>query len=617
MTARPDGESPPPNGESQPNLRDGPPSSDRSGLLRIAPVGSFAGYQILGRIALGGMAEIFLARKRSAAGTSRTVVIKRVLPHVADDERFVQMFLDEARLAMNLSHPNICHLYEFGQHGGNYFIAMEWIDGVPLGKLIKQARKQYGAVPPGISSRIIATTAEALDYAHRALDDNGNRLNVIHRDVSPQNIMVSYDGNVKLLDFGIAKAESHLTKTSDGQVKGKFAYMSPEQCRGEVIDGRSDVFGLGICLYEALTARNLYKRSTEYETFQAIIELPVPSARAKNPDVPEALDRIVQTALAKNPDDRFPTAGSLQRALEGWLAETRQVVNASTTSQLMGLLFADDIKTGPSVEAVPFGGGSLEDDEVMTAAPPPDRSVFPIAFLGALVVLLSLALAAGGVWVFTQPEPIPELVQIPVPTPAPSPPDTPTPSAPVNLPSQAASEVLPGSLRVTTRPEGASVTIDGETLPGATPLEVPELSEGPHAIVIELAGRRSYRGEVVILSELETTVDRRLVRRGAAGPAQGTRDPAGAETSMAPAAEAVPAGRGTLAINTRPWSKVYAGGRLLGTTPLRATVPAGTVRLRLEDRDGTNHQRTVRVGEDDVTRVFFDLSNNPSDNPSE
>ncbi|MBW2462807.1 MAG: PEGA domain-containing protein, partial [Deltaproteobacteria bacterium] len=374
-----------------------------------------------------------------------------------------------------------------------------------------------------------------------------------------------------------------------------------------------------ICLYEALTARNLYKRSTEYETFQAIIEQPVPSARAKNPDVPEGLDQIVRTALAKNPDDRFPTAGSLQRALEGWLTETRQVVNSSTTSQLMGLLFADDIKTGPSVEAVPFGGGMLDDDEVMTAAPPLDRSVFPIAFLGALVVLLSLALAAGGVWVFTQPDPLPERVLVPVPTPDTS--NTPTPSAPADPRTPPAAgigtEVAPGSLRVTTRPEGASVTIDGEAMAGVTPLDIAELAEGPHAVVLELAGRRSYQGEVVILSDLETTLDRRLARRGPASAGQRRGDPGGAEMGMATADPAVPAGRGTLAINTRPWSKVYAGGRLLGTTPLRATVPAGTVRLRLEDRDGTNHQRTVRVGEDDETRVFFDLSDNASDNPSD
>jgi len=570
--------------------------------LRIAPVGNFGRYQILGRIALGGMAEIFLARQRSShAGTSRTLVIKRVLPHVSDDERFVQMFLDEARLAMKLTHPNIAHIYEFGQVGGNYFIAMEWIDGVPLGRLIKTARKQYGAVPPGISARVIATTAEALEYAHTSRDDNGRPLNVIHRDVSPQNIMVSYQGVVKLLDFGIAKAESHLAKTSDGQVKGKFAYMSPEQCRGEQIDGRSDVFALGICLYEALTARNLYKRNTEYETFRAIIEAPVPSAREKNPDVPAALDRILMTALAKEPDDRYPTAGAFQRALEGWLAETRQVINASTTSQLMGLLFADDIQTGPSVEPVPFGGGTLEADDVMSASPEPDRSVLPIAFLGALVVLLSIALAAGGIWVFTRPEPLPEIIAIPSPSPTPAP-ETAAPDEPEETfeDTIANDEGGFGSVRVVTRPAGARVEIDGEAREGVTPLNVGDLPAGVHELVVRLDGRRTYRGRVEVIAGEEVLLEERLRRRR-----RGEREPDAMQMDMQPAE---PAGRGTLAINTRPWSKVYAGGRLLGTTPLRTTVPAGTVRLRLEDRDGQNHNRTVRVSEDEETRVFYDLA---------
>jgi serine/threonine-protein kinase len=575
--------------------------------LRIAPVGTFGRYQILGRIALGGMAEIFLARQRAQAGASRTLVIKRVLPHVADDERFVQMFLDEARLAMKLTHPNICHIYEFGQQNGNYFIAMEWIDGVPLGRLIKTARKQYGAVPPGISARIIATTAEALDYAHNARDDNGTPLSVIHRDVSPQNIMVSFQGVVKLLDFGIAKAASHLAKTSDGQVKGKFAYMSPEQCRGEPIDGRSDVFALGICLYEALTARNLYKRSTEYETFRAIIEGPVPSAREKNPDVPEALDRILRTALAKDPDDRYPTAGAMQRALEGWLAETRQVINASTTSQLMGLLFADDIQTGPSVEPVPFGGGGmLDQDEVMSAAPgqeQPRQSVLPIAFLGALVVLLSLALAAGGIWAFTRPEPLPEVIAIPTPRPETETETEAETAAETEAETAAETETAAesGTLRITTRPSGARIRLDGEEVEGETPSDLGGLPVGEHALELRVNGYRTHRERVEIVAGETAEVSARLRRR---------RGHRGDDSSME---ESTAEGQGTLAINTRPWSKVYASGRLLGTTPLRTTVPAGTLRLRLEDRDGTEHQRTVRVSEDEETRVFFDLADRSSE----
>lgn len=193
------------------------------------------------------------------------------------------MFLDEARLAIRLQHPNICPIYEFGEAQGTWFIAMEWVNGVPLGKLIRKARAS-GGIPVPVTVRVLAQISEALHYAHRARDEQGELLGIVHRDVSPQNIMVSYSGSVKLLDFGVAKAKSHSARTQAGVVKGKLAYMAPEQCRGEEIDARADVFALGVCLFEALTGRPLYHRGTEFETLKAVMDDPVPSVRSFKPE---------------------------------------------------------------------------------------------------------------------------------------------------------------------------------------------------------------------------------------------------------------------------------------------------------------------------------------------
>lgn len=198
---------------------------ERVSLVELPTIARYGDkYELLGRIAYGGMAEIFLCREVGHTDTRRLMVVKRVLPHVAEDEHFVNMFIDEARLAMQLNHPNICHVYNFGQAEGTYYIAMEWVNGKPLSKIIRRARKNDG-MPVAVVLKIIAQVAEALDYAHRAADAGGEPLGVVHRDVSPQNIMVSYDGVVKLLDFGIAKASSHSTRTEAGVIKGKFSTL--------------------------------------------------------------------------------------------------------------------------------------------------------------------------------------------------------------------------------------------------------------------------------------------------------------------------------------------------------------------------------------------------------
>jgi eukaryotic-like serine/threonine-protein kinase len=318
--------------------------------LTSPAIARFGRFEILGRVALGGMAEIFLAREHGAGRGVRPVVIKRILPHVADDPRFVEMFLHEAELAMNLNHPNLCTIYEFGSQDGEYFIAMEWVFGVSITQIHKHLFEQNQAgIEPRIVARIGCDVADALHYAHQARDAQGNPLKLVHRDVTPDNIMVGFDGKVKLLDFGVAKAASQRLKTEAGMLKGKFAYMSPEQYQGKELDGRADVFSLGACMYEAVTGLALFHRASEYETMGAIMAPdPAPRARDAKPTVPNALDEIISRALSKARETRYASAGELQIALDRHLAQTQ--TRAQEVASYVGRLCAELKAQGPSVD---------------------------------------------------------------------------------------------------------------------------------------------------------------------------------------------------------------------------------------------------------------------------
>ncbi|MFT5358901.1 MAG: serine/threonine protein kinase, partial [Polyangiales bacterium] len=273
----------------------------------LPAIGEFAGYQVLGRLAIGGMAEILLARQ---PGQAEPIVLKKILATFDSDDEFVEMFLDEARVGMQLEHPNIGHFLDAGEERGRYFIAMEWVNGVTLAKLVRRASKS-GGIPPTIASAIVRAVADALHYAHTSRDENDDLMGLIHRDVSPHNIMVGYDGTVKLLDFGIAKAMGAAHITAAGVVKGKFAYMAPEQCEGEAIDFRSDIFALGVVLFEALTGKRLFRRGSDRETVRAIVREPVPSLSEHWVKAPRELEAICSTALNKDPTARFPTSAAM------------------------------------------------------------------------------------------------------------------------------------------------------------------------------------------------------------------------------------------------------------------------------------------------------------------
>lgn len=290
---------------------------DQPVVPRYPALAVFGPFEILGRLARGGMAEVYLAREPTAEGHPRHVVLKRILPEREDDAEFIQMFREEASLARNLYHPNVCHVYETGELDGRTFMTLEWVYGLSLRTLLRRAGRN-GGVPVRLACHFAARVAAALDYVHRATGVDGRQLAIVHRDVSPHNVMVGWDGRVKLLDFGIAKT-SRAEEKPEGVLKGKHAYLAPEQARGKAVDPRTDIFSLGIVLHELLVGRPLYHRDGLLPTLDAILNEPPPSTRGSRPEVPPRVDAIVLRALAKEPNERFPTAGHLRAALEGAL----------------------------------------------------------------------------------------------------------------------------------------------------------------------------------------------------------------------------------------------------------------------------------------------------------
>ncbi|MEO8841929.1 MAG: serine/threonine-protein kinase [Kofleriaceae bacterium] len=273
-------------------------------------------YELLARLATGGMGEIFLARLEGAAGFEKLYVVKRILPHLADDARFRSMLISEAQIAAKMAHGNICQVYELGETQGQLYIVMEYLEGVTLLPLLRRASKTQTHLEFAFVAAVVQQTCDALHYAHELKDRDAESLALVHRDVTPSNIFLTESGVAKVLDFGIAKARGATsTKTEDGAVKGKYAYMAPEQLRGGSIDRRVDLFALGVVVYEMLALRRLFQRKTDYLTFRAVMEQPIPDIRRYRPDIPDALANVLVRALDRDPGQRFDTARQLGSAM--------------------------------------------------------------------------------------------------------------------------------------------------------------------------------------------------------------------------------------------------------------------------------------------------------------
>jgi serine/threonine protein kinase len=300
-------------------------------------------YRVIDRLEAGGMAEVFRGEALSVQGFKKQVAIKRVLPHLAQNKSFIRMFIDEARLGARLNHANIVTVFDIGAADNTYFIVMEFVDGANLKHVLESLKKQNKRPTVKEVLYIGMEICKGLSHAHNLSDESGKLLNIVHRDISPPNILITRNGEVKVTDFGLAKATTQLEKTDPGVVKGKFSYLSPEAALGQEVDARTDVFAVGILMWEALAGRRLFLGDSDYETVKKVQRAEVPSLRTDNADVDEELEQLLLKSMAKQRDERFQTAHDLGEAIADYLFRHRLRVTSFDIARLMqGVVAAKD-----------------------------------------------------------------------------------------------------------------------------------------------------------------------------------------------------------------------------------------------------------------------------------
>ncbi len=302
---------------------------------------AYGPYLLLERVARGGMAEVFRAKRTGIAGFEKIVAVKRILPHLSDNEEFVSMFVDEAKMVASLTHPNIVQIFDLGKLETSYYIAMEYVHGRDLRSIQRRGEERGFPMPANLCAHVVSKVCAALEFAHRKKDDQGRPLRIVHRDVSPQNILISFDGEVKLTDFGIAKAATRASTTDKGALRGKLMFMSPEQAWGAPMDQRSDIFSLGVVFYEMLSGQKPFVGEQDLGVLEMVRRCQLLPLREAQPEVPSVLEAIVMKALEREPDGRFQTAGEMQREIDRVLLE-RQPPEAADLAGYLGLLFDPD-----------------------------------------------------------------------------------------------------------------------------------------------------------------------------------------------------------------------------------------------------------------------------------
>ncbi len=550
-------------------------------------------YVLCYELASGGMATVYLARTEGSSGFDRLVALKIIHPHLAKQREFVDMFLDEAKIAARIVHPNVCSVFDFGQEEGTYYLAMDYLVGETMGRLMRAAWKKPGVVQRKntfpIFARVIAEAAEGLHAAHESRGDDGQLLGVVHRDVTPQNLFVGYDGSLRVVDFGVALAVGRSHHTAVGTLKGKYPYMSPEQVTQKNVDRRSDVWGLGVCLWEMLAGKRLFRQTSEFETLKAVTEARLPRPSEINPAVPASLDAIVQRALTRDRELRYPTARDMSKDLSAAISALGGAT-AGDVAELMDELFATERKeraalmerarkldpehpSTSKVKPAPIRGGFGAPEPVSTAAPLP-----------------TAALGAGAV--------VPPFVPLPALDPGRN-----DPSLPIVLeePSTASSRALVlgavGLALVLVIVGGIFLMLrgEGEDTP-STPLAIAALPDVP---LLEdagmpdagLADAGAPDGGRAASSERRRDRDAGTRRRGG--------------DVVAPAG-----GNGRLSVVTPPgWAEIFVEGRRVGRSPTELTLPAGRHSVRIVPYgDGTPIERTVVVEPDGSARLVVRLA---------
>jgi len=581
-------------------------------------------YRLLGRIGHGGMAEVWVAHQQGPMGFAKLVAIKRLLPHMENEQQFVHMFLDEARIAARINHANVVQIFDLGQVEQSFFIAMEYLDGESMARVMGEGIKRGKPLPVSLATYVVSQMCTGLHHAHALKDTEGKALGLVHRDVSPQNVMVLYDGGVKLLDFGIAKAKERLTETTTSGMKGKYAYMSPEQCQGLSVDPRSDIFSCGIVLWEALTRRRLFKHPSKLMILKMITEGRVPPPSKLNPEVPAEVDEVALRALCKLPGERFSSAKDMSVALDRASSRSGVGAGAADLADYMQGVFGDDQERRAgwisTASSSPKFLESLHTSEYFLDLIPDSTTVIsfskssvgtsvgrrvprqsPIWWILTAVIATLAAVAAVILLLLAPPAP----------------------------------EAEGSRLHVESSPPGAMIVIDGRLQQKRTPGIVEQLEPGKHQVEVVLDGHVAWQRSITLRqgetlrveaslppqvvpdASVDSTVDG-AAPRVVHGRADAGRRPdarvaaAGADMSgplMVVNVKRRPAEHGELNLVTRPWATVYHGARRLGNTPLvRAKLPTGTVKLRAINREaGINMTFTVRIEKDKLTRKIVDL----------
>jgi serine/threonine protein kinase len=311
---------------------------------------TFGPYRFLQRVAVGGMAEVFKATRTGIGGFEKVVAVKRLLTHLGRNRKLVDLFINEAKMVAGLNHPNIVQIFDLGKIDDSYFIAMEYVHGRDLLSVARRARERGMRMPMDLAGLVVRGICAALGYAHRKQDDQGRPMRIVHRDVSPQNILLSFDGEVKLTDFGIAKAATMAMSSDSGRLRGKLLYMSPEQAWGRTTDARSDLFSLGVVLYELLTDHKPFGGESDTNILEAVRNCRPASPSSLNPRVPEALERVVTRALQRDPDGRYQDAMAMDQDLERAFGD-RRGATARELERFMDLLFDPAERNGANQEA--------------------------------------------------------------------------------------------------------------------------------------------------------------------------------------------------------------------------------------------------------------------------
>lgn len=612
----------------------------------------FGKYEVIRRLALGGMGEVFLARQTGVA-VDRLVILKSLLPELAEQPGFIEQFLDEARVAATLNHPNIVAIYEVGLWNGVYFIAMEYIHGADLSKLQRAAAQNRIVLPFQVSARIIHDSCLALDHAHFAKDVNGNPLNIVHRDISPQNIMVRTDGVSKVVDFGIAKASNTSTRTATGMLKGKLQYMPPEQVRGEVLDGRSDQFALGAVLWEMTTGKRLFKGANELETLERILKHPIPPPSTIVPGFPRELEAVILRMLQRDPAHRFSRCKEAAKQLQTYLDASSRHVGEQQVADFVHSAMGDALEKvtsdlTPTAEnfLIRLGGSHDDDEEAAGFTPTTSRKVVATLpnqkskaawAIGAAAALFLTALCAIALVLLIQsdddgenavrrvdvndtvaPDPVYTLEGNVLRITAPK-------GAQIKLDGVARKETVPAviadlatgmhqivvvkddvpskpklfkveavqtQLKVTSEPSGATVYLNGKTV-GETPLFLDDTSPGTVALKLRKRRYVTETHEVEIQAGTTKTVHYALDRARSSGSSSPPPAPKPTPVAKAPAAPKY----GYVTLNSSPWAKITIDGKPFGSTPIfKKKVSAGRHKVRLVNEEmGVNVSRTITV----------------------